>query len=93
MRTLLRTPVNVPLAERLKNVEHISEEHGLMTDPLPFQGKGGPNLRPRLGFKLSYFYCIFTESCIDYLVFQINFYDHQKQKPFEPATSQPMKTL
>ncbi|KAL4154020.1 hypothetical protein QTP88_001853 [Uroleucon formosanum] len=86
-------PDNVSLADRLKNVEGIWEEHGLMTDPLPFQGKGGPNLPPGLGDPLSYFYFIFPESFIDYLVFQTNFYAHQKQKPFEPATSKSMKTF
>ncbi|XP_008189097.2 piggyBac transposable element-derived protein 4-like, partial [Acyrthosiphon pisum] len=93
MRCNMYDPDNVPLADRIENVEGIWEEHGLMTDPLPFQGKGGPNLPPGLGDPLSYFYLIFPESFIDYLVFQTNFYAHQKQKPFEPATSQSMKTF
>ncbi|XP_025196610.1 uncharacterized protein LOC112595572 [Melanaphis sacchari] len=74
-------------------MEGIWEEHGLMINPLPFQGKVGPNLPPGLGDPLSYFYCIFPESFINYLVFQTNFYAHQKQKPFETATSQSMKTF
>lgn len=62
-----------------------------MSDQQPFQERGGPNLPLGIEYPLGYFLCLFTDEFIDVLVFNTNFYAHQKQKKFEPATSQSMK--
>jgi len=54
-----------------------------MSDLLPFQGKCSPNLPLGTEDPLSYFNCLFTNEFIDVLVFNNNFYAHQKQKQFE----------
>lgn len=91
VQQIIYDPDNVPLADRLKNINGIWEEHGLMPDHLPFQGKGDPNVPLETEDPLSFFNCLFNDDFIDILVFNINFYANQKQKPFEPATSQSMK--
>lgn len=64
-----------------------------MHDQMLFQETVGPNLPLEVEDPPTYFYCLFSEEFIDNLVFHTNFYAHQKQKPFESATSQSMKTF
>lgn len=78
---------NIPLVERLQNIDGLWEGHGLMHDQMPFQETVGPNLPLEVEDPLTYFYCLFSEEFIDNLVFHTNLYAHQKQKTFESATS------
>lgn len=86
---------DLPLADRLQNIEDIWEEHGFITQPLKFIANAppGPNIPDDLYDPVSFFHCLFTEEFIEHLVFQTNLYAQQQQKPYEPCNSKSMKAF
>lgn len=86
---------DLPLADRLLNIEGIWEEHGFITQPLKFieNTRPGPNIPDDLNDPVSFFHCLFTEEFIEHLVFQTNNYAQQQQKSYEPCNSKSMKAF
>jgi len=84
---------DVPLSERILNVDGIRENHGYISQTKYFQCKSWPNIQNTIDNPISFFHCIFSNELIDHLVFHTNFYPQQKQQSYEPLNSTSMKVF
>lgn len=84
---------DTPLGDRLKDIDGIWENLGILNNIKPIKSRSEPNISENIEDPLGMFHILLSNEFIDYFVYQTNYYAQSQHKPFTPVTNSEMNVF